>query len=166
MRTFHHRTRSSLGLELAAVVLLVPACPALAGGAVESPGRLPALLDATGLKYMMQDDTTGVLLLRGENGTHVVTVRLLDELVAAFAEIVEVQEDNVPAALWKKAAEVNARPSLAHVGYAREKAKFYAISGYPGAQDVTGALLKAMITDVALLADELQPAFRDLLAVE
>ena len=155
-----------VSLALAAVLLTAAGPPACAGKAPASARQLPDLLAGTGLKYLIQDDTTAVLLLKGKSGVHVVTVRLLDQVLAAFAEVLAAREDRVPLPLWKKVAEVNARPSLAHVGYSRDRGKFYAVSGMTASGQATGPLLKVMVVDVASLADELQPTFRDLLSVE
>lgn len=142
-------------------------CLALcAGGEALAASELRGLLDQTGLKYMLSGTDTAVVLVKGQNATQVVTVRQVESTVAVFAEVCEVAEEDVPLALWRRAATANARPSLAHVGYVRAKSRFYALSGVPFGEGATGPVLRLMIQQVSGLADELQPVFRDLLRVE
>lgn len=146
---------------LACALLLSMGGSALADPA--PPPTLAALMQATGLKYALQGETTACLLMGGPAGVHPVIVRLSKGRVAAMAEIATAPADDIPTALWKKLAQVNAVPRLAHAGL--QGRTFYAITGATVGQ-MDGTLLKAMITDVAALTDELQPALKDLLAVE
>jgi hypothetical protein len=126
--------------------------------------RLGQLLQGTRLKFMVQEANTAVVLIRGESGVHPVTVRILDELLVAFADLAEAQENEVPVQLWRKAAEANAEASLAHVGYLKKPGKFIAVSGVEVDQG-TSPLLRAMIMHVAVMTDNLQQPFKDLLEV-
>jgi len=124
---------------------------------------LGSLMKATGLKYAMQDESTACLLMRGKAGLHPVIVRVLKGRLAVMCEIVAAKADEPPTALWKKLAEANAAPRLAHAGL--QDGVFYAVSG-AAVEDVDAKPLKAMIIDVAALTDELQPVLKDLLSVE
>ena len=133
-------------------------------------GALAPLMKATGLKYLAQDASSAVVLVKGNAGTHVVVVRLLAGTLAAFSEVAEAREEQDPPALWRKLAEVNARPTLAHLGYSKAKGRFYAVCGVAADSasptSATGKLLRAMVTEVAALADEQQPSIHDLLTVQ
>ena len=153
------------GLPCALVVLALALTTVPAHSADADGPTLTGLLDGTGFTYTVKDATTAVVIIRGDTAVHAVTVRLVQEILAVFADVVEVEEDRVPPVLWKKAAEANARPSLAHVGYLKRGGKFIAVSGVE-AEVGTSPLLRMMIVHVTLLADELQPSFRDLLLVE
>jgi hypothetical protein len=125
--------------------------------------NLRDVLKATGLKHVMQGESTACLLMRGKAGVHPVIVRSLKGRLAVMCEIVRAQPERAPTALWKKLAQVNAAPRLAHAGL--QDGCFYAVAGAT-VQQVDARLLKAMVVDVAVMADELQPVLKDLLAVE
>ena len=111
----------------------------------------------------MQDDGTACLLMRGKAGLHPVIVRALKGRLAVMCEIIAAKAEDTPTALWKKLAQANAAPRLAHAGL--QDGVFYSVAGAP-LENVDAKLLRAMIIDVAALTDELQPVLRDLLAVE
>lgn len=153
------------GPHYSLVMLALALAAALPHSADAQGPTLTGLLDGTGFTYSVKDATTAVVVIRGDTAVHAVTVRLVQEILAVFADVVEVEEERVPPVVWKKAAEANARPSLAHVGYLKRGRKFIAVSG-TDAEVATPPLLRMMIVHVTLLADELQPSFRDLLLVE
>lgn len=161
MRICPCRTRA--GFLWCVVLATIHGHPVWAQELLGPEGALADLMTATGLKHRLQNEATAVVLMRGATEVQVVTVRFLDPLIATFTEILAVPEATVPAALWRKATQVNARPSLAHVGYSRAKQRFYALSALPDVRQATGPLLRTMIIQTALLADELRPSFRDLL---
>jgi len=152
-------------VALALTGLLAALAPGPAGA--QTTQGLAPLLDASGLKYLMHDETTAVVLVRtSQDKVRVVTVRVREGVLAVFSEIIRAEGETVPVPLWKKVAEVNARPSLAHVGYVEAQSTFHAVSGLPDPQQATGEVLRAMILEVAGLADEMEPVLRDLLEVQ
>jgi hypothetical protein len=134
-----------------------------AGASAAETKDLKTLMKATGLKFAMNSDGTACLLMRGRVGMHPVVVRVLKGRAAVMSEIVAVEADEAPTALWRKLAQANAAPRLAHAGL--QDGVCYAVAGAPLAS-VDGKLLKAMVIDVAVLTGELQPVLKDLLAVE
>ena len=136
---------------------------AASGAAAAEARDLKGLMKATGLKYAMQGEGTACLLMRSKAGLHPVIVRALKGRLAVMCEIVAAHADSAPSALWKKLAQANAAPRLAHAGL--QEGVFYAVTG-ASLVSVDAKLLKAMITDVAAMTDELQPVLKDLLAVE
>jgi hypothetical protein len=130
---------------------------------------LAELMEKTGIKpYARQDDTTGVVIVKGAGDrTHVIVVRLLRdrETLAVLCETnrAPVETVNKHPQAWRDAAKANAGPWLAHVAYREEEVEgrregvFYVMCGVREEQHIRSELLGSMIRDVAALSEEVAP---------
>ena len=130
------------------------------------PKSLFELLAEADIKYLPQDKDTALIIVGGKYGLVLVTVRLVPELGAliAYSEIAQVDAEKVPLRVWRKMAEINSGPWMAHVGF--NNGVIYVVTGLTELSLLNAPLLKTMVAEVSAMADEVKPQIEDLLRAE
>ncbi len=150
------QTRPSVLIALA--LLTATACLA-----APPPAGPADLLRQAQVSYFVRDRDTWEVQVQGDNARHTLIVRRVEGVLGVWCTPLAVPAEKVPAAIWRYLAELNTQSHMAHVGYT--EGYFVVVTGHELSK-ITPQLLKLMVTDVALVSDQLLPELKKRLATE
>ena len=155
MRSFSEARPSLL---IAMALLTAAAC--LAAPAPADPADL---LRQAELSYSVRDKDTCEVQVQGDGARHTLIVRRVEGVLGVWCTPLAVPAEKVPIGIWRYLADLNTQSRMAHVGYT--EGYFVVVTGHELGK-TTPQLLKLMVTDVALVSDQLLPELKKRLATE